>query len=376
MPWGDPPVVVGTVAPGSVAHASDTITTTVDIPAGALVVLEWGANASRTPTSITGTAGLTFQQDAGQALAAGSGGSGWIYSARATSLIPAGSTVIVNFTTGTLATAGSLKYLEGADATAWKDVSTQGASASSAAWNTGTTAARAIADEVSIAMAFETGAGATTSTTDAPATELNEVSSGGRVLTTAYQYHTATGTSNITGAWDIANSWNAAIVSYKKAAAAGASGAGAISATAGVSGTGQKGGQDAGALTAAASLAGIGAKGASGAGAISATSTATGSGSGSAPPSATGSGSLAGAVALVGTGAKGGAGPGTLASSPATDSAGAKGGAGAGAITATVLLAGLSTPELTRLRVTAGVRPAGRVKTGVRPATRIEVFVD
>lgn len=215
------PTVVGTVATGSGTHSSDTITTTANIPAGAIVVLAWGANANRTPTSITGTAGLTFQQDAGGARAAGSGGSGWLYSAKASSLISSGATVIVNFTSGTIATVGVLLYFEGADQTTWKDVSTQNA-AGSGNWDTGTTASRSQANEISIAMAFDAAASATSSATDGPATELAETSfAGDFVLPTSYEQHASTGTSRITGVWTGGGAWCAAIATYKEAAAAG-----------------------------------------------------------------------------------------------------------------------------------------------------------
>jgi hypothetical protein len=161
---------------------------------------------------------LTFQQDAGGGRAAGSGGSGWLYSALAASQVNSGSTVIVNFTSGTIATVGVLMYVEGADQTTWKDVSTQNASGSGN-WDTGTTATRGQANEISIAMAFDAAASASSSTTDSPATELAETSfAGDFVVPTSYQQHTSTGTSRITGVWTGGGAWCAAIATYKEAA--------------------------------------------------------------------------------------------------------------------------------------------------------------
>lgn len=209
------PVDLGTGANGANA-ATVSVTTTGAVSAGqhVIVVASCQNNGTGAPTCSGG--GLTWQLDADQAL----GNKVVIFSAYAPSGLASSTAITVTF-----ATAASANKLVGAmsvsglAAANWFDASTTFSSGgvAQAAWDTGTTATRTSAQEISIGGAKSSVA--VTSTTTAPATELQDTTGAlTNGLTTAYQQSNLVGTSRIQGTFSLATGTvRGAIGTYKAA---------------------------------------------------------------------------------------------------------------------------------------------------------------
>jgi hypothetical protein len=211
-----PSNVVGTASPGVSNVSTVTLTTSVPVAAEETVVAMLLTSGSQPVKAISGTNGLTWQKDAEVASSSPFFGSVSIWSARASSGVVEGKTIVFELSasqnSGKAAAAISLADLA---ETGWAD-RTQTHKGTGIAWESGETEERSQAKEVAISAAItRTPKGGASSTTNVPAVELLDFLSGNYPATVAYESYGEKGKAKITGEWSESFEYTSAIVTYK-----------------------------------------------------------------------------------------------------------------------------------------------------------------
>jgi hypothetical protein len=200
--------------------ASVNLVTSGAAAAGTLIVLDVGAFVTGSPTvTVTGTGGLTWAT-------ATSGSSGslrkYLFYAFAPAGLASGTTLTVSAGSGThdwLIDGGSWLGVDISGTLANALVAFNSVAASTAAWSTGTIAAGA--GNLLVAGVFEDGSGTATSTTTAPALELNDFNNATQTEAQTMGYKlSASASDSIAGAWSSALGHVCVGAAFKAAAGA------------------------------------------------------------------------------------------------------------------------------------------------------------